>query len=128
MGTFFYSSRIYSSGVLCSNNILNFLSLPQLTFICKETVISVGMKGPSIGRGGTLAWVSVATSTMIFLLDVAKMGPGDALKEGLGDILQDGNIMKVVHDCRPMEDLLYHQFGVTLTNVFDTQVSVILYS
>lgn len=96
-----------------------------LSFICSENVIAMGMEGKKLGRTGTLAWISVATSTMIFLFDMAKMGASKVFQEGLGDIIQNSTIMKVVHDCRAVEDLLHHQFKINFNNVFDTQAAEI---
>ena len=86
-------------------------------------VISLGMAGLRLGRSGTMVWLSVATSNIIFHFDVAKIGASEVMEGGLGTVLQDGNVVKVVHDCRSMEDLLHHQLNLNLTNVFDTQVS-----
>lgn len=94
-----------------------------LEYIKNENTISVGLEGQNLGRGGTLAWLSVATSSIIFLFDMAKIGASDAFQRGLGGVLRDKAILKVVHDCRVMEDMLHHQFGVNLNNVFDTQAA-----
>ncbi|XP_042231522.1 piRNA biogenesis protein EXD1-like isoform X1 [Homarus americanus] len=94
-----------------------------LTFISAENVIAMGMEGLKLGRSGTLAWLSVATSTMIFLFDMANMGASQAFQEGLGDIIQDSAILKVVHDCRAMEDILHHQFQINFSSIFDTQAA-----
>lgn len=96
-----------------------------LKVIREENDISVGMEGQMIGRSGTLAWLNVATSKFIFLFDVAKIGPSKVFEEGLGDILMDENILKIAHDCRAMEDMLHHKFGINLKNVFDTQAGEI---
>ncbi|XP_042870219.1 piRNA biogenesis protein EXD1-like isoform X2 [Penaeus japonicus] len=92
-----------------------------LEFIKNENTISISMEGQNLGRGGSLAWFSVATTSIIFLFDMAKIGAGEALEKGLGDVLKDNAVLKVVHDCRAMEDMLHHQFGINLNNVFDTQ-------
>lgn len=94
--------------------------------ICREMVISVGFTGLRLGRSGTLVWVTVATSTMVFHFDVAKIGSVEVMKGGLGAVLQDGTVVKVVHDCRAIEDLLHHQLNLNLNNVFDTQVSYLV--
>ncbi|XP_042870217.1 piRNA biogenesis protein EXD1-like isoform X1 [Penaeus japonicus] len=94
-----------------------------LEFIKNENTISISMEGQNLGRGGSLAWFSVATTSIIFLFDMAKIGAGEALEKGLGDVLKDNAVLKVVHDCRAMEDMLHHQFGINLNNVFDTQAA-----
>lgn len=94
-----------------------------LSVIRSENDVSVAMEGQKIGRSGTLAWLSIATSTIIFLFDMAQIGTSKAIQEGLGEILTDESILKVVHDCRAMEDMLHHQFDLNLCNVFDTQAA-----
>ena len=37
-------------------------------------------------------------------------------------------IVKVVHDCRQVSDTLYHEYGVQLENVFDTQAGHVVFS
>ncbi|KAG0693728.1 piRNA biogenesis protein EXD1 [Chionoecetes opilio] len=96
-----------------------------LSMICKEMVISLGMAGLGLGRSGTLVWLSMATSNMIFHFDVAKIGASEVMKGGLGTVLQDVRVVKVVHDCRALEDLLHHQLSLNLNNVFDTQAAEI---
>ena len=34
--------------------------------------------------------------------------------------------LQVIHDCRFVSDLLYHQYGIILNSVFDTQVSALV--
>lgn len=85
-------------------------------------IISVGFAGLKLGRSGTLVWITIGTSNMVFHFDVGKIGASEVMKEGLREILQDGAIVKVMHDCRTIEDLLHHQLNLNLNNVFDTQV------
>lgn len=33
-------------------------------------------------------------------------------------------MFQIIHDCRLLSDLLYHQYQAKLVNVFDTQVGV----
>lgn len=97
--------------------------MKALEFIKNENTISISLEGQNLGRGGTLAWFSVATSSIIFLFDMAKIGAGEAFRKGLGGVLKDKAVLKVVHDCRTMEDMLHHQFDINLNNVFDTQAA-----
>lgn len=90
--------------------------------ICREMVLSVSFTGLKLGRSGSLVWVTVATSGMVFHFDVAKIGDKEVMKGGLGAVLQDGTVVKVLHDCRAIEDLLHHQLNLNLSNVYDTQV------
>ena len=40
-------------------------------------------------------------------------------------IFTNDKVAKVIHDCQFMADAFFHQYGVKLNNVFDTQVSLI---
>ncbi|XP_066988005.1 piRNA biogenesis protein EXD1-like isoform X2 [Macrobrachium rosenbergii] len=89
--------------------------------IHSEKDISVAVEGKGVGRSGTLAWLSIATSSIIFLFDMVKIGPSKAFEAGLREVLMDGSLLKILHDCRAVEDMLHHQFEINLNNVFDTQ-------
>src|SRR3989338_4818435 len=71
---------------------------------------------------GRLSLVQVANSKGdCFLFDVTVGGA--AVLEPIKEMLQDSKIVKVMHDCRSDSDLLFHAYGITLQNVFDTQVA-----
>jgi ribonuclease D len=42
--------------------------------------------------------------------------------EGLQQLLQDNGTVKIMHDCRQAAAVLFYEQGVTIQNVFDTQV------
>ncbi len=46
-----------------------------------------------------------------------------AQMEGLQQLLQDNETVKIMHDCRQAAAVLFYERGVTVQNVFDTQVS-----
>ncbi|XP_068208846.1 piRNA biogenesis protein EXD1-like [Palaemon carinicauda] len=94
-----------------------------ISIIHSEKDISVAIEGQNIGRSGTLAWLCIATSSIIFLFDLVNIGPSEAFKAGLGEVFLDENILKILHDCRSVEDMLHHQFKINLNNVFDTQAA-----
>ncbi|XP_034967462.1 piRNA biogenesis protein EXD1 isoform X2 [Zootoca vivipara] len=68
---------------------------------------------------------AIATKSKVFLFDVFLLGTR-VFNNGLQMILEDQNILKVIHDCRWLSDCLSHQYGVMLSNVFDTQVADVL--
>ncbi|XP_067847262.1 piRNA biogenesis protein EXD1 isoform X2 [Heptranchias perlo] len=68
---------------------------------------------------------AIATQDQIYLFDIFLLG-AVAFKNGLKMVLEDSNILKVIHDCRLLSDCLYHQYRVDLTNIFDTQVADVL--
>ncbi|XP_037249321.1 piRNA biogenesis protein EXD1 isoform X2 [Falco biarmicus] len=77
---------------------------PAVLHLKQQCVISVAGEGVNLCRHGKLSWL-------------------EAFKNGLQMVLEDKNILKVMHDCRGISDCLFHQYGVLLFNVFDTQVA-----
>ncbi|XP_008102726.1 piRNA biogenesis protein EXD1 isoform X2 [Anolis carolinensis] len=93
--------------------------------IKKQTVCGIAAEGINLCRYGKLSWLQVATRSQVFLFDIFLLGPR-VFKNGLQIILEDQHILKVIHDCRWLSDCLSHQYGIELTNVFDTQVADVM--
>ncbi|XP_038638863.1 piRNA biogenesis protein EXD1 isoform X7 [Scyliorhinus canicula] len=93
---------------------------PAIFHIKQQSVIGVAVEGIDICRFGKLCLIQIATNDQIYLFDIFLLGPV-AFKNGLKMILEDSDILKVIHDCRLVSDCLYHQYRVGLTNIFDTQ-------
>ena len=64
----------------------------------------------------------MATWDEVIIFDMASIGK-IGIEAGIGRILESQNVQKVVHDCRNLSDLFFHQYGVKLINIFDTQVN-----
>ena len=45
-----------------------------------------------------------------------------ALVSGLKQVLEDGSLIKLMHDCRRPAAAIRYQLQISLSNVFDTQV------
>ncbi|ESP04770.1 hypothetical protein LOTGIDRAFT_65115, partial [Lottia gigantea] len=93
-----------------------------IKFIAERPTIGFAAEGIDIGREGKLCWIQIDAGGSIFLFDMLNLGT-DGLKQGLKNIIQSESILKVVHDCRLISDLLHHQFRVQMLNIFDTQVA-----
>ncbi|KAM6254962.1 piRNA biogenesis protein EXD1 isoform 6-T10 [Spheniscus humboldti] len=93
---------------------------PAVLHLKQQCVVSIAGEGVNLCRHGKLSWLEIATKSRIFLFDIFRLGP-QAFKNGLQMVLEDKNILKVMHDCRWISDCLFHQYGVLLFNVFDTQ-------
>ncbi|XP_036591832.1 piRNA biogenesis protein EXD1 [Trichosurus vulpecula] len=93
--------------------------------IKKQSVLSVAAEGVNLCRHGKLCWLQVATSSRVYLFDIFLLG-NRAFNNGLQMVLEDRKILKVIHDCRWLSDCLSHQYGIVLSNVFDTQVADVL--
>ncbi|XP_028994094.1 piRNA biogenesis protein EXD1 isoform X2 [Betta splendens] len=93
--------------------------------IKKQSVIGVGADGVDAFDQGRLSWLQIATNNRVYLFDILLLG-ARAFKNGLTMILENKHVLKVVHDCRAIAGCLIAQFGVKLTNVFDTQVADVM--
>ncbi|KAM6075101.1 piRNA biogenesis protein EXD1 isoform 2-T3 [Chlamydotis macqueenii] len=93
---------------------------PAVLHLKQQYVVSIAGEGINLCRHGKLSWLEIATKSRIFLFDIFLLGP-QAFKNGLQMVLEDKNVLKVMHDCRWISDCLFHQYGVLLFNVFDTQ-------
>lgn len=91
-------------------------------YLQQQTTIGLAAEGVLLGRGGELGLLSLACEEMVFIVDVPACGGGEALKV-LKPLLEDDSVGKVVHDSRGIADLLWHQAGTKLANVFDTQAA-----
>ncbi|XP_071816594.1 uncharacterized protein [Apostichopus japonicus] len=94
----------------------------------KQLVVALDCEGDHLGKEGPLTLLQIATvEGEVFVFDVlATPQPKDMFIDGeLKILLEEKKILKVVHDCRSDQCALYFQFGVTLTNVFDTSVAYI---
>ncbi|XP_063281834.1 piRNA biogenesis protein EXD1-like [Pelobates fuscus] len=101
---------------------------PAMLHIQSQNVLGVSSAGFNMCRDGKLCWLQVATKSQVYLFDIFTLGPS-VFKNGLKMVLEDRGIVKVIHDCRGLSDCLAHQYGIGLSNVFDTQVAdVFLFS
>uniref|UniRef100_A0A4W5QPB8 Exonuclease 3'-5' domain containing 1 n=1 Tax=Hucho hucho TaxID=62062 RepID=A0A4W5QPB8_9TELE len=98
---------------------------PAIMHIRKQQVIGIGADGVGTFQHERLCWLQIATKNKVYLFDILLLG-ARAFKNGLSMILENNHILKVTHDCRSLAGCLMAQFGVNLTNVFDTQVADIL--
>ncbi|XP_015916555.1 egalitarian protein homolog [Parasteatoda tepidariorum] len=89
----------------------------------KEKIFSFDGEGVNLGPSGPITLLQFATlEENIFLFDLLSC-PQLIEDGGLKDLLESDDVLKVAHDCRNDSGALYHQFGVVLTNVFDTQAA-----
>lgn len=89
----------------------------------RPLVVSFDAEGVNLGPSGPMTLLQLGTGDgQIYLFDLV------ACRElitdgGLREILESTDVVKVVHDCRNDSAALYHQFGVSMQNVFDTQAA-----
>nr|XP_033808567.1 piRNA biogenesis protein EXD1 isoform X2 [Geotrypetes seraphini] len=98
---------------------------PIIHHFKSQNVIGIAAEGLNLCRNGKLLWLQVATRKHVYLFDILILG-ARAFRNGLQTVLEDKNILKVIHDCRSLSDCLSHQYGIVLSNVFDTQIADVL--
>ncbi|XP_071817603.1 uncharacterized protein [Apostichopus japonicus] len=92
----------------------------------RQLILAIDCEGVNLGKEGPLTLIQIGTEEgEVFVFDVlATPDPKDMfIHGGLKALLENPNIRKVIHDCRSDQCALYFQFGVTLTNVFDTSAA-----
>ncbi|XP_056009730.1 piRNA biogenesis protein EXD1-like isoform X1 [Ostrea edulis] len=94
--------------------------------LSRESVLAVDCEGIQLGVDGPLTLVQVGTYTgAVYLFDIHENKK--LLTDGrLKSLLESSQIVKVMHACTSDSAALFHQFNVTLQNVFDTQVADIV--
>ncbi|XP_055319841.1 uncharacterized protein LOC129577220 [Sitodiplosis mosellana] len=87
----------------------------------EPVVISVDCEGINLGLKGELTLVEIGTVRgEAFIFDVLQC-PNIMTEGGLKALLENDNVIKIIHDCRNDSVNLFVQFKVLLRNVFDTQ-------
>ncbi|XP_052081827.1 uncharacterized protein LOC127719645 [Mytilus californianus] len=91
--------------------------------LSKHDFIAMDAEGVNLGKEGPLTLLQIGTvDNKVYLFDI-KSKP-DLFKKGhLEDLLQSEKTVKVIHSCAGDSAALFHQFGIKLKNVFDTQVA-----
>ena len=109
-------STIHESLFVC-NAIMKSAPSPD-----ERVVISFDSKGVNLGVKGQLTLIEIGTVRgEAFIFDLQQC-PQMMLDGGIKMLLEDENIIKIIHDCRNDSYNLYTQYDILLRNVFDTQV------
>lgn len=88
----------------------------------EPVIISFDCKGVNLGVKGQLTLIEIGTVRgEAFIFDL-QQSPQMVLDGGIKMLLEDENIIKIIHDCRNGSYNLYSQYNILLRNVFDTQV------
>lgn len=87
------------------------------------TDVAFDCEGVDLCREGLLCLVQVATRQTCYLFDVAHVrNRASPMVLLLKRVLESDRICKIIHDCKMDGDSLFHQLGIRLANVHDTQV------
>lgn len=97
--------------------------IAKLATPANQAIISFDCEGINLGAKGRLTLVEIGTTRgEAFIFDLLAC-PDMVQDGGLRALLENENVIKIIHDCRNDSMNLYIQFNILLKNVFDTQVS-----
>jgi exonuclease 3'-5' domain-containing protein 1 len=89
----------------------------------ESVVISFDSEVVNVGAKGVLTLMQVGTIRgEAFIFDLQQC-PEMVVDGGLKSLLEDENVIKIIHDCRNDSFNLHSQYNILLRNVFDTQVN-----
>lgn len=104
------------------NGTTNFSSNESWPFTPDKTVIGFDCEGINLGFNGQITLMQMATvDGCAYIFDLISCP--EMIQAGLKALLENPNIIKVIHDCRNDAANLYRQFDITLCSVFDTQAA-----
>ena len=83
--------------------------------------LSFDCEGINLSRTGTLCVVQISSRSKTYLFDVLSSAK-DCIVHYLKEILENSDIIKIIHDVRMDSDALYHQFDIKLYGIHDTQI------
>ena len=82
--------------------------------------VALDCEGVRLGRFGRICLLQLQDSKgHVLLCDALRKG----VVEALAPLLESRRVVKVMHDCREDSAALFHQHGIQLRAVFDTQVA-----
>ncbi|KAJ1472042.1 ribonuclease H-like domain-containing protein [Baffinella frigidus] len=86
-----------------------------------QPLLALDCEGVNLGRRGEITLIQLATPDECFLLDVQDAPRAADVLAFAKEILEDGSVSKIIHDCKADSDALFHLLGIELKNVHDTQ-------
>jgi hypothetical protein len=101
------------------------LQLKVLTKLLKDVdVCGISLEGQNVGRGGIVTWLIMTAGKTLIPFDI------DSLQEVVPhlwkslekSIFANEKLVKIIHDGRWAADYLWHEHGIKISNVFDSQV------
>ena len=86
----------------------------------RSPAVALDCEGVRLGRFGRVCLLQLQSSSgRVLLCDALRSG----VVEALAPLLESRRIVKVIHDCREDSAALFHQHGIQLHAVFDTQAA-----
>jgi hypothetical protein len=92
--------------------------------LSKCDTLAIDCEGVNLGRpGGRLCLIQIAGNSGVYLFDGLADDFASLMGAGLRDLLENPQIVKVIHDCKMDACALFMLNGVRLAGVFDTQLA-----
>jgi exonuclease 3'-5' domain-containing protein 1 len=76
--------------------------------LSEATVLALDCEGVDLGRSGEVCIIQLSTENLCFIFDVHELTASCELVVALTTILEDENIIKIIHDCKMDSDALFH--------------------
>lgn len=89
-----------------------------------DPLMAVDIEGSLSGEiGARLSLIQIRVNGLpAMVFDALRDPQMMVIVSGLGSVLEDPTVVKVMHDCRKDAVALFGQLGVRLVSVYDTQV------
>lgn len=84
-------------------------------------ILALDCEGVDLGRNGQITIIQLSTPSRSFLFDVHEVAVDAEMVNFLRVVLENPNIIKIIHDCKMDADALFHLLEITLCGVHDTQ-------
>ena len=90
-------------------------------------IITLDLEGVDLCRVGSVCIITIGVKNakeddpVIFVFDTLNLTEHSPLIIKLRAVLEDKDIVKIIHDCKMDSDALLRQYGIRLMNVHDTQ-------
>lgn len=92
--------------------------------LSKCDALAIDCEGVNLGRpGGRLCLIQIAGNCGVYLFDGLADDFASLMGAGLRDLMENPQIVKVIHDCKMDACALFMLNGVRLAGVFDTQLA-----
>ena len=85
--------------------------------------LAVDCEGVDLGgKDGSMTYLQISSENgIVYIFDLLKFGE-KFFEQGLKRILESDTITKIMFDCRSDSHVLWREFGVRLTNIYDLQL------
>ena len=117
----FNTSLIRNNTILIETEDQVYTALDDIN---KHRLLAVDIEGVKLSRTGKICIIQIATINQIYVFDIIKLlqifDPLTLCQ--FFSFLEDRLVLKIMFDARGDSDALYHQLGITLVSVLDTQI------